>query len=87
MDNNSNLINIIQTYRNNIKNLTNQHSSLLISKEIEIISKDIDNIILTYNDLNKIQNKFTKYSQGILDSFSPNISYLTNSNSFSLTSL
>jgi len=87
MDNNSNLINIIQTYRNNIKNLTNQHSSLLISKEIENISKDIDNIILTYNDLNKIQNKFTKYSQGILDSFSPNISYLTNSNSFSLTSL
>jgi hypothetical protein len=87
MDNHSNLINIIQTYRNNIKSLTNQHSSLPLSKEIENISKDIDNIIVTYNELNKIQNKFIKYSQGIIDSFSPNISYLTNSNSFSLTSL
>jgi len=60
-------------YRQQIQELTEKYPDQDVSIEIEKKSKQIDNFITNYRQLDRAQRRFDKYLQGVSFSYSPEL--------------
>ncbi len=67
------IMKILIGYRQQIQELTGRYPDQDMSIEIEKMSKQIDNFITNYRQLDRAQRRFDKYLQGVSFSYSPEL--------------
>lgn len=64
-------VNTLIGYRESIKAITSKHPSSDVCIQIEKASSEIDQFINNYRELMIAQQKFERFSKGLIGSFSP----------------